>query len=998
VVTAKSTNPPIRPSVFDRVFDVVVFGSGYAGYAAAAAARRQGRYVLMVGARGDLVWESGRAFSPDLGVCDDPAWQVLVDEVARRGGTAEQAFDGALAEVVATSLFLASGASALYYARPVACERDGDAVSAVVVATRAGARRVAARQWVDATESGELVRLLAPSPIPRLPSRTHAYLMLQHRDWSATAARDPGKFRATAWPTERCVELTVKHDGTDWREQVLTALADVETTLGPEIASVSMSHLSVEPISQYDPAPDGEEGTWQDGGPANVVSASPVFSPLPVTTLADRFRLGLRAVDALRIRPANKVSPEVLSRPLPPVGLARTITAGVCVVGMGTGGAVAALAAASADADVVCVEPLAFVGGTGTGGGIHGYWFGVAGGLQREVDSRTRELMRRFAGGPLGDGPFNPWAKMIALEQLLRERDVDLHTGAQMFDVETRDGRVTAVLVATAEGVLRIEASGFVDGTGDGDLCALAGAGFALGREHDGLLNPYTQSSGVLRDVRGRPRMGVANFDAWFCDPTDPEDLTRARLAGVSHYLFDEYDNHTRPTYIAPAIGLRQGRQVVTEYVLTLDDQVRRRRFDDPIGYTRAYYDNHSTDSEFESDEGLFWIWANRQYMVPIACEMPYRMLVPRGLSNVWIGSRCLGATQDAHYGARMQRDVQRVGEVAGFAAAEAARRGETAQELDYAALRGRLDATGALDTARTSLDSRFGLYPFAGDVLGSAAQAMTEDRDMSAATALAALDRGEPGEEVWWLYQNEGLVRDAVLDRICPDTGRAPMVGWLAACVGAMWGDAAAEPRLLDAIESREYGFGEGYFVDYVKGVRREPLELSKVVPNWLCSIALLRRCGTRACLRTLDDLLADHRVHGIDTLTTVAITLKRLAKRGQVSTEADRARVTAMLDRIPTIPAAGTVGRIGRNVGRYSELAIRGELDQPASEHLYQRAGMFFTRPMANVVEDATWQLHLAVAGGRAALGLPMDEVAKRYRGDERALVSRAFTEVAR
>jgi hypothetical protein len=91
------------------------------------------------------------------------------------------------------------------------------------------------------------------------------------------------------------------------------------------------------------------------------------------------------------------------------------------------------------------------------------------------------------------------------------------------------------------------------------------------------------------------------------------------------------------------------------------------------------------------------------------------------------------------------------------------------------------------------------------------------------------------------------------------------------------------------------------------------------------------------------------------------------------------------------------GTVGRIGRNVGRYSELAVRGELDPSTSEHLYQRAGMFFTRPMANIVEDATWQLHLTVAGGRAALGLPVNDVVEGYRRDERALVSRAFTETA-
>jgi hypothetical protein len=979
-----------RPSPFDQVFDAVVVGSGHAGYAATLTLRRQGRSVLLIGPRGDLVWESGRTFCPDAGNCDDPEWSALVRAVAQRGGLADGWLDGAITEVVATDRLRASGAAVLYYARPVAVERSGDAVASILVATKSGLRRVAGRQWVDATESGELLHLLHPDLTAREPITTHAYLMLQHPDWSR-AGTAPG-LRSTAWPTERVLPVEVKHDDPAWREQLLSALAELERTLGDEIAAVSLSHLSIEPISRYG------AGDVTRPAAANVVGAASAFAAAPVTTLADRFMLGADAAAALREQDVYGPSEDILSLPLPRVEPARAIRADVCVAGAGTGGALAALAAAKAGARVVCVEPLAFVGGIGTGGGIHGYWYGVAGGLQQQVDRRTRELMKeRFAGGPLGDGPFNPWAKMIALEQMLRGEGIALHTDGLVFGVEADRARVTAALVATPAGVLRVDARAFVDGTGDGDLCALAGADFTYGREHDGLLHAYSQSSGRLRELHGRPRMAVVNFDAGFCDPTDPEDITRARLVGVRQYLLDSYDNLSRPTYIAPALGLRQARQVVTDYVLTLDDQIRRRRFDDPIGYTGAHYDNHATDYEFESDEAVFWVWLNRQWHLPIACEMSYRMLVPRGLDNVWIASRCLGLSQDAHYSSRMERDIQRVGEAAGFAAAEAAKRGADARQLPYSAVRRWLDQTGALQTKPRNLDSDFGTYPSGGYDYGGAPidpGALVAPDEQTAAKALAALDRGEPGEEIWWLHRHEPLVRDAVIERLPGGNAGGPMVSWLAAGIVAMWNDRLAEPRLIDGIESREYGFGDPYPAERRKDHSAEPLEGSKLVPNWLCAVTLLRRCGTDACLPALARLV-DLPVHGINTLTSVAITLERLVRRGDLRGGDARARVEAILDRILAVEVVGTIDYPARDVGRYSEQSVHGDTkpaDTPARLALAASA----RAQLRNTYEDNRWQLHLAVARARAALGLPVDDLVAPYHADNRALVRRAFAAV--
>lgn len=957
---------------FATVYDTVVIGSGYAAYAATLAAVGAGDTALLVAPRGDLVWESGRGHDRSVGVVDDPGWTELISAVAQMGGATASWLDGALTEVAATDLLLGSGASALYYSSPVVAETgDDELLAAVVVATRSGLRRVVGRRWIDGTEEGTLVRLLDRSATRRRPGSAHAQLFLQHPAW--TEADPEGWLPGTAWPTERM--LTVEVDPADpaWRERFLVALAELETRLGESIGDVSVSHLSIEPVPEY------EGSTFDVSLPGNVRVASPAFAGEIVTSLADRYRLGLVAHGESRGGQEARGVARMIDRPIAPVVADRTLRADVAVVGLGTGGAVSALAAARAGARVVGVEPLAFVGGIGTGGGIHSYWFGTAGGLQQEVDARTRRLMRSFRKGPFGDGPFNPWAKMIALEQLLREESVDILTGAMVFDVERSGDRVIAALVAGPDGVVRIEAESFVDGTGDGDLCALAGADFEFGREGDGLLHAFSQSSGRLRDLHGRPRMQVVNFDAGFCDPDDPMDITRARMSGIRQYLAQHYENLSRPTYIAPALGLRQSRQIATEYVLTLDDQLMRRTFPDAIGFTGSHYDSHGTDYEFESDEAVFWVWANRQVMRPVGCETTYRMLRPRGLANVWIGSRCVGVTQDAHRITRMQRDMQRIGEAAGAAAALAATLHTTESDVVYPALRERLAMSGAFDQRPRYLKTEFGQLPLGENGITS----LILDLDPSSTErtvedALAALDRGEPGEAMWWLYRHPEVAFDGVVARL--EVQAKPMVNWLAACLVAMWESPLAEPRLIQTIEDREVG-------DASEG--SEPLEGVRLVPDWLCALALLRRCGTAASLAPIGRLLA-HVPHSANTLTSSALTIERLVRRHQIDAD-ERQKALELLDRILGIPTIGDFDYSARDVGQHSEAAIRG-IESPDYARRYGYTPPF-DEQLRSAYQSNRWQVVFAVSKALASLGAPLPRAAGIFLDDERALVRRAF-----
>jgi hypothetical protein len=126
-------------------------------------------------------------------------------------------------------------------------------------------------------------------------------------------------------------------------------------------------------------------------------------------------------------------------------------------------------------------------------------------------------------------------------------------------------------------------------------------------------------------------------------------------------------------------IGVRESRRVTGEYVLTLSDVVEACKFADGIARSNYPVDIHNPTGEgtvhMDVAHGDFY-------------EVPYRCLVPRGVDNLLIGSRCISATHEAHSSMRIMPVVAGIGEAAGVAAAWAAREGISPREVDGARLK----------------------------------------------------------------------------------------------------------------------------------------------------------------------------------------------------------------------------------------------------------------------------------------------------------------------
>ena len=952
----KSQNVQPFVSVYKQVFDVAILGGGYAGYAAARQLESMGQKVLLIEPMADLLWESGRCFVPTAGQSEHPIFNQLIDDVTKRGGADANFLDGAMAEVSATCMIQQSAVCPLYYAHPVAVEQSKGIITALILATKGGMRRIIAKQYIDATDTATLVHLAGGKTQISQPVANELYLYMQQLDWGESTLPH------TIWPTQRYVKGHVQQ-GQTTRQATLRIIRqmDVQTQQG------YLSHNSVDPYPTYE-ASNSPLKTF-----GNVAVAVPGCADHAIKTLAQRFDMGIAAAAALRDLPeADMDTPAILSS-LKPV---MTLTTDVLVVGAGTGGAFAAICAGKQGAKVICADPFTFAGGIGTGGGIHGYYYGIPGGLQETIDKQISELMKTN-GNVLGAHTFNPVAKMIVLENHLLDAGVDFMSRAMLCDVSVVNGTVTRVILSTPQGPVAINAKVYIDGTGDGDLCMLAGADFSYGRPNDGLPHAYSQVSYGIELKPDYVRITGRNFDAGWCDATDSEDLTRARLVGIAQHQLEKATLEERITMVAPAIGLRQTRQIDTDYALTLDDQISNRQFDDIIGYAGSNHDTHFVDYAMESDEAVFWINMTRNWFTPFAHPLPYRMLLPKGLKNVGIAARCMGLTQDAHHATRMMRDMQRIGEAIGDAAAMFATSGlSDLRDVPMDQLQDKLKATGAIVDDVTKIKAVWARSIFAGSI-------DTETRDMKVdnqllAESLEQLRNGQWGRHLWLLMKNRDAVEDEVLKIMRQsDNDKAR---WFAAGIAGFWGNSEAEPIFINAIKTKQYGYEPRGDRSKTRA-QSDPVVIPRKCPDWLSAVSMLRMCGSDTCLDTLYDLVTNH-TPSLVTAVAVFTTLQRMLDDGRITDTQMVARIVTAID---LAKVTNQIVHPQPILSGLADMALRHmELPDPSPGHW----------PGKNTKEDHSWRL--ALLKGRLCMKLGLDlpeQMQLLAEADERLLVREAL-----
>jgi len=373
----------------------------------------------------------------------------------------------------------------------------------------------------------------------------------------------------------------------------------------------------------------------------------------------------------------------------------------VVVVGGGTGGAPAGIAAARHGAKTVVLEYLNGLGGVGTMGYISKYYYGYIKGFTKEVDDGVAGF--RGYAKPRRGGWNVEWKKEWYRSEL-RKAGADIWFGTLGCGAYV-DGRnnVKGVVVATPEGRGILLAGTVIDSTGNADIAASAGARCV-----------YTDGTSVAVQGSGLPGLklgaGYTNTDWTFIDDGDILDVWRSFVIAKKKYK-DAYD-------LGQLIDTRERRRIVGEFTMSPMDISTGRTYPDTIVISRSNFDTHGF-----TEHPVFSIRPpDRKEMF---VNVPYRCLLPKGLDGILVTGLGVSAHRDAMPVIRMQADIQNQGYAAGVAAAMAAESGKSVRDIDLKKLQEHLVEKGNLpESVLTDTDS----FPLPESKIAEAVEWVAED------------------------------------------------------------------------------------------------------------------------------------------------------------------------------------------------------------------------------------------------------------------------------
>ncbi len=393
----------------------------------------------------------------------------------------------------------------------------------------------------------------------------------------------------------------------------------------------------------------------------------------------------------------------------------KTETYDVAVIGGGAAGMCAAIAAARNGSKVVLIQDRPVLGGNSSSeirvhlNGVNHLRNGLP---ERETGIIEEILLHNRFHNPQDSYPV--WDHIL-YDFITKEENLHLKLNTTAIrSVMSEDGKIKAAYCwqLTTETEFTIEASIFIDCSGDGLLGATAGALYRTGREASSEFNEkyapkeadgWQMGSTVLlgskdmgRPMPFEPPHFTLKYDAekshkgrqlkpfelgfWWVELGSDEDIigefedNKHKLLGYAYGVWDymknsgkfpETENYALD-WVSSLPGKRESRRFIGDYILSEPDLVKNKQFEDAVAFGGWSLDEHNPGGIENLNEPPSYF--HEDFEEPY--QIPFRSLYSKNVPNLLFAGRNISQTHIALSSSRIMATCALEGQAVGTAAA----------------------------------------------------------------------------------------------------------------------------------------------------------------------------------------------------------------------------------------------------------------------------------------------------------------------------------------
>lgn len=380
----------------------------------------------------------------------------------------------------------------------------------------------------------------------------------------------------------------------------------------------------------------------------------------------------------------------------------KIIDTDVLVIGGGTAGVFAAIAAARTGAKTLLIDKNNILGGTITVANVNfpGLFYAwgkqIISGPCWEAIERTVKL-----GGavlpPIEYHPKEFWTEQIKVNRFIytavlfdmcEESGVELLMNSMLSSVEEEKNGICAT-VTVKTGMIQIKAKNLIDATGDANAVQQAGYGV----DKSEIQQPATLQNSISGyDIEN---VDMEQLRESFANADLPEYLTTDKLieclkkhtldvhipcrdadtsSGRTQLEINAYAliiklyafyrsirglENISVDFTAEETGVRETNRIIGTHTITADEYINGEMYDDAICFAFYPIDLHVMN-------GIKQVF-HKDNIVP---KIPYRALIPKGSKHIICAGRCISSDTYANSAVRVQATCMATGQAAGCAAA----------------------------------------------------------------------------------------------------------------------------------------------------------------------------------------------------------------------------------------------------------------------------------------------------------------------------------------